>query len=494
MTKPSILDLANSKYRPPKPIPHDTQQVCIDLPGETVRCVVYKPKLEIILKKHRDVVFDISLFKGMTYTVKATQSDFYNARDKKIVLHKNKQTVSFSDGERLHLWVSRDFKGELLLSANGKVLGRYSPNMLDPTDYGIDPAKKPAPLLVIMNNQPTQATIPVVGQIGQCTPDDPMGTGASTSLSTLGNLPYIPLKTRLKQKANEDEQTMHVVEIEQKKLPEEVWDFFKHGGEETAIDDLKVVTRNFILNTTVTLLGVSYDAREFLEELSKQKIMVKKIIHKKAGAKYYIIFKGWPGERKYFTAAKYGVLHPKVLSISGGVGSLKTAGQAAWTGVKNTVRDIPKGSLVAIFFTMTLDVAEWIDGYLEIDPKTGKPKKDVLDLMVKIGMDVLKMFAGIVLGAIITAVIVAFAALFLGLTIAGSYIVIGGLILAGFIGYGLEVADAKNGATKTVNKIAHDLYDMFSGKLHASYDYLEQNMSIDYGGYPAAMKLIFTDK
>ena len=69
---------AESKNPKPKPrvVPEDTQQVCIDLPGEEVRCIIHKPKLEIMLRKHRDVIFEIQLFKGMTYTVEADQSDF----------------------------------------------------------------------------------------------------------------------------------------------------------------------------------------------------------------------------------------------------------------------------------------------------------------------------------------------------------------------------------------------------------------------------------
>ena len=82
----------NAPYR--VPLPPETQRACIDLPGEKIRCVVYKPNLQIMLRKHRDVVFDIQLFKGMQYTVQADQSDFYNVRDKNsAVLATGKFTV-----------------------------------------------------------------------------------------------------------------------------------------------------------------------------------------------------------------------------------------------------------------------------------------------------------------------------------------------------------------------------------------------------------------
>jgi hypothetical protein len=125
----------------PRVLPPDTQQECIDLPGEEVRCVVRKPKLEIMLRKHRDVVFDVRLFKGMQYTVEAYEGDFYNARDKKIVLRARRQKVIFTDGERLHLWVGRGFRGSLILKANGKVLGRYRPADLDRQHYDSDPRR-----------------------------------------------------------------------------------------------------------------------------------------------------------------------------------------------------------------------------------------------------------------------------------------------------------------------------------------------------------------
>lgn len=90
------------------------QEECIDLPGETVQCLRRKDNIRIILRKHRDVIFDLKLGHGKSYTVEATQSDFYNARDKKLVYVLAEGKVTFKDGERLHLWITRGFKGELV--------------------------------------------------------------------------------------------------------------------------------------------------------------------------------------------------------------------------------------------------------------------------------------------------------------------------------------------------------------------------------------------
>ena len=105
------------------------QEICIDLPGEDVRCWRSADNIKVILRKHRDVIFDLKLGDNKTYTVQATESDFYNARDKKLVFAKRREVVTFKDGERLHLWVTRGFKGSLLLKSEGKVLMRVEPNV-----------------------------------------------------------------------------------------------------------------------------------------------------------------------------------------------------------------------------------------------------------------------------------------------------------------------------------------------------------------------------
>lgn len=153
-------------------LPVDVQQHCIDLPGENVQCFIHKPNLEVVLRKHRDVIFDIKLKAGEIYTVYSTESDFYNARDKLIVLTKRKETVVFHDGERLNLWISRGFKGELVLKNKMQEIARYSPNQLDKTRYDEHPRTKPEPMLVKMHKNENQSL-----SYEQCTFDDPHGLG-----------------------------------------------------------------------------------------------------------------------------------------------------------------------------------------------------------------------------------------------------------------------------------------------------------------------------
>jgi hypothetical protein len=142
----------------------DTQEVCIDLPGEAVQCWRSSDNIKVVLRKHRDVIFDINLQGGSKYTVES-KCDFYCPRDKKLL-----RKVEFIDGEVLNVWVGREFKGVLELKSNGRLLGTYTVNQLDTTAYGTDPKTKPEPLMVIMGQRNSPSGF-------KCTLDDPLGVG-----------------------------------------------------------------------------------------------------------------------------------------------------------------------------------------------------------------------------------------------------------------------------------------------------------------------------
>lgn len=147
-----------------RPSHEDAQEVCIDLPGEAVQCWRSGDKVRVILRKHRDVIFDINLGSGRQYSVES-KSSFYSPRDKKLV-----RKVAFTDGEVLNLWVGREFKGDLELKSNGRVLGTYRVNDLDGNSYGPNPKTKPEPLMVIMGQRDATGGL-------KCGRDDPLGVG-----------------------------------------------------------------------------------------------------------------------------------------------------------------------------------------------------------------------------------------------------------------------------------------------------------------------------
>lgn len=145
------------------------QEVCIDLPGEAVQCWRSSEKIRVRLRKHRDVFFEIKLQPGATYSIES-KAEFYNPKEKKLC----KRAV-FADGERFHLWIGREFKGNLSLKAGGKLIGTYTPNGLDQKKYGPDPKAKPEPMLIIMGKSEERTSL-------TCTPEDRFGLGITQSI------------------------------------------------------------------------------------------------------------------------------------------------------------------------------------------------------------------------------------------------------------------------------------------------------------------------
>lgn len=139
-----------------------SQEVCIDLPGESVQCWRSSDNVKIILRKHRDVIFDINLKKNAIYTIESKEL-FYSPREKKL---SNKAT--FIDGERFNIWVGRNFQDFIVLKLQDVVVGRYEIKKFDATEYGSDPKTKPEPLMVIMGKK--QEVEPFM-----CTANDPFG-------------------------------------------------------------------------------------------------------------------------------------------------------------------------------------------------------------------------------------------------------------------------------------------------------------------------------
>lgn len=136
----------------------------IDLPGETVQCWRSSENIQVVLRKHRDVIFEINLQEGVRYTIESN-ADFYCPAKKKLL-----RQLEFNDGERCHIWVGREFNGRLILKVVGKILGTYEVNQLDVKNYGANPKVKPEPLMVIMGKK--EVPLPF-----RCTADDPFGVG-----------------------------------------------------------------------------------------------------------------------------------------------------------------------------------------------------------------------------------------------------------------------------------------------------------------------------
>lgn len=145
------------------------QEYCIDLPGEAVKCWRSSDKIKVILRKHRDVIFDINIKNGATYSIEST-SEFYNPAEKKLM-----KKAFFFDGTPFHIWVGRNFKDSITLKHNDAVVGSYYLNALDPEQYGGDPKTKPEPFMVVIGKKNTSLAL-------RFTNDDPYGIGAGQCL------------------------------------------------------------------------------------------------------------------------------------------------------------------------------------------------------------------------------------------------------------------------------------------------------------------------
>lgn len=162
----SVLKAAQeSRKNNTHPPQDDSQTICVDYGGEMVQCVMGHKKIRIVVRKHREVIFDFDLGDQSTYSVEAASDRFFCPKIKSVT-----KKVTFKDGEKTNIWVGREFKGDLVIKKNGLVYSRHNPNVVDPKKYDLHPDTKPEPLLIAAKKGPPVA-------IGMCTRDDPFGLG-----------------------------------------------------------------------------------------------------------------------------------------------------------------------------------------------------------------------------------------------------------------------------------------------------------------------------
>ncbi|WP_334120592.1 hypothetical protein [Limnobacter sp.] len=440
--------MGNLKQSPVLEVDEDTQVTCIDLPGAPIHCVRTKPKLRVVLRKHRDVVFDIKLGGGGTYTVESDKSDFYSERDGALV--RPAKPVHFQDGERMHLWVSRTFAGKLLLKKNGKLIAAYEPNKIDPfTCTAQNPEGKPAPLIVSIQMP------------------DKMSITAARGQGTVS------------QELLDDMQTMHVMEVKSQgmQVPKEILDFFSSGGNETAIDTSGVVTRNWLLGQLVGAGVYSLENQKWIRELNGQKFYLKKRIRKSGEAVYDVIFTGNHKIRELLKGTRYLADNPVVLTITNGAGTANGIRHAAWNATKST---FTKLGAVGIVFSIFTDVAEWLGDYDQIDPATEKPKSSVLDLMSKVGVNLAKVGITAALSSVVMAGISFLLATAFTAALPIYFVVAGTIGVALSLSYGLEVLDKKL-----------EVSNLVRNSIQQQASYLHRKLPKDYGGYESFVKSDF---
>lgn len=491
MSMLAAIDEARSAKPKPRVVPQDTQQVCIDLPGEDVRYVAHKPKLEIMLRKHRDVVFDIQLFKGMAYSVEADQSDFYNARDKKIVLHAKKQTVMFKDGERLHLWVARSFKGSLIVKANDKVIGRYEPAALDQTRYDTEPTTKPAPLMIVLKNTPSEGqapTSPGHAKANNAGALDGMDKWTLHPVPTAFGLDALTLYSRQRPSTPVIEQhpTVAVIDGDAKGMPEKIKDYFAGGGGKSGLADAdpnEVMTRNWLLGQLAGVAAYAGDNWNWLRHsINRQADGAFKLVSAKVSyvrGKVRIYFTGYSARNPVFGPGGHGPGNAKILQIYAGIGKAGSMFKSTAMAVGGTFKG---NALISFIFGSATSWAEW----------QADAQKDGYDLAAALITGLVKTLIAAVLA--VAAVVIALAALMIVFKTTVAAIFVGALtLIAGWAAsYGLEALDKRAGKAwlgqhntdGTAAGVAPWLRDM--GKwLSESWEHLNAKFPNDYQPWAA---------
>lgn len=452
---------------------------CIDLPGEPAKCWA-GTETTVLLRKHRDVIFDIQINSGASYTVEATDDWIYDVAKKQRV-----RRGQFSDGQRYHIWISRDFKGGLVLKRGDKVLYRYSMKQFGLSGASSDPKFKPEPIIITVKENtathlPAQSPAPAAAAGSHAAAPlshQSVSSASPPAASTPAHAgaPACPLPIKLAQGTSvEQTQEAHVYQVDKASIPQEVLDALASGGsDETALDPNKITTRNWLVGQLAGTAAFLNDNKEWIGELWAQKFRLTRVVHKNVGERMYVVFTGNPRLRKLITAARYGVKNEKVFTIAGGAGTVDSGTAAAWEGAKGAFK---KAGVIALIFTIALDTAEWLHDYEEVGPD-GKRKKDFADLLAKIGIDLVKAGLGAVIASALVGTAVALVAGTVAIPVAA--IVVGTIVVAVAVGYGLDWVDKKTHTTERVTSWFRSL----GQSLERGAEYLEKAMPKDYDSY-----------
>lgn len=436
------------------------QCVNIDLPGEIVKCWRSSTNIQVILRKHRDVIFEIRLGQQRSYTVESNGSDFYNADEKKLIPGRSAQCVSFNDGDRLHLWVARDFKGELLLKSAGKLVLKIEPAKLDVQQYNSDPKTKPEPIIVAFGADARSSSPPTQNNAQQ--------TRSPQSVTHL--MDARPIAAQV----DEDCALVCVVDGDVKGIPNDIWNALKGGGGQSGwanIDPNNIATRNWLLGQ---LAGAGAYVRDNWEWLRASidgkrhdgfKLVKAKIHYVKGKAKFY--FSGYSKHNKVFGPGGFGSGHDRIMSIFGGAGKAGSVLKSTVNGVAGTFKG---NALVSFIFGSAAALAEW----------QGDASKDGYDLAASLLTTVIKSLFSAAVTVLIVTCLVLLVMFFLGTSLS---VVAVGAITVGVgvaVNYGVDALDKKLGRMVVGESHQDGLSAVLAERMRQSvqyhWDYLKRKL------------------
>jgi hypothetical protein len=419
---------------PKEALPSPQQEVRIDLPGEKVEVWLSGPRLLVTLRKHRDVILELKLGKGKTYTVESTISDFYNANSKKIIFANRKEIITFKDGERLHLWITRNFKGHLVIKCENEIMMKIEPNKIDQHQYDDDSKTKPAPIIINLGQDPRPlfSTLKKTSIVENST---------NTLKSPAQAIPH-PVAAPTDQECS----LVCVVEGRLTDAPQKILDYFKKGGGKSGIADVDindVATRNWILGQIAGTAAYARDNWEWLRasinrQANQSLKLVRAQVHMVRG-KMRFYFSGYSKLNIVFGPGGFGSSHERVISIFAGVGKTSSSFKAVGQGVLGSIKG---NALVSFIFSSATAVAEWKDDL----------SKDGYDLAANLLMGLVKT---LVAAAITVAVVAAIIVIVMVVASASlSVLAVGALTVSVGIGinYAIDAADKMAGRAITGDK------------------------------------------
>jgi len=373
--------------------------VCIDLPGEAVSCRA-ETDLTVLLRKHRDVVFDIKLHAGATYTVTTTHPDrptgrFYDTKRKV-----NTGETTFKDGESCHIWIGRNFEGSLILKQGEKEMGRLPISKMDCTKGCTDdPKDKPAPILIrIHDDQSIAKSMNGLSQAVQV-PETPEPSKMTQSIRSVRGLDAlsgdgmqiasapVPFSEAQATRQRDVLPTLHAFKIKQTSgslVPPELVEFFSSGSIAYKWDPLHTISRNFLLAQVAGWGGYYRDSfgpngplRGFFKRLF--------VIVRNNSGEFMLYFQTSKQEQKLlgFLLTTYRARSDdvRVMTLVGGAGSMSATTRASWEAANASV-NLKTMTGKAMGFAIIMDTIAWLDD----------KEKDRLDLLVTIGLDVFQMW------------------------------------------------------------------------------------------------------
>ncbi|WP_010096513.1 hypothetical protein [Burkholderia ubonensis] len=476
-------------------VKHD---VHIDLPGEPV-CVASHTDTTITLRKHRDVVFDVKLHAGSTYTVTTTHPDQPNGRFYDAKRKLNVAKTTFKDGEPCHVWVGRNFEGSLILKQGEKELGRYAISKMDCTKGCTeDPKDKPAPMLIVMHdNQVLAKDLRSLGEVPQDSqhpassiPSSAQGAGQSGHSGSSvgvrsGNATQVasapvPLSEAKATRSRNGMPTVHAFKIKQttgSTVPPELVEFFASGADAYTWDPLSTISRNFLIAQVAGGLGYGWDVfgpkgplKGFWNRVFS--------IHRNSNGEFTIFFQTSRKERDLLgfllTTYRAHSRDVRVMTLVGGAGSLSAGSRATWEAGKASV-NVRTMTGKALGLTIVMDTVAWWKDFQTIK-SDGTRKKDFVNLLVTIGIDVFQMWATtLVSTAFLSAMFTTAAATAAGAVTAPVWaIAIGAVVIVWAVGYLVAAPfNQKDKADKTFG-------DNFAEWLRRTGELLEKKLPRDY--------------